>query len=143
MCNSTRLSVQSFCCHILCFKMRHTFSAEERSGLRAGRSDIWAAFLNKTSSSGQHALFQISVYFPAFVFPSQVWKISLFKGTKTPDLEPWTVTDLAQVLLTLQVVLFLFFFFGSRYTFDCAMVHPSCLRCLSEPGILDDASGLG
>ncbi len=121
-----------FRCRILRFKMRHTFSIGDRSGLQAGQSStrtllppqpglcnvcrMWFCIvllkyawtsLEKMFSEGSILCSKISMYFSALMVPSQKCKLPLPRALTQPQYHdrPWLL-DL--LLVTVWMILFFF-----------------------------------
>ncbi len=129
-------TVRGLRCRILRFKMRHTFSIGDRSGLQAGQSSTRTLFLRSQDFvmcaecgfalscwnmhgrpwkrcllEGSILCSKISMYFSALMVPSQKCKLPLPRALTTPYHDrPWLL-DL--LLVTVWMILF---FFGPEHT---------------------------
>ncbi len=130
-------TVRGLRCRILRFKMRHTFSIGDRSGLQAGQSSTRTLFLRSQDFvmcaecgfalscwnmhgrpwkrcllEGSILCSKISMYFSALVVPSQKCKLPLPRALNTTPYHdrPWLL-DL--LLVTVWMILF---FFGPEHT---------------------------
>ncbi len=124
-------TVRGLRCRILRFKMRHTFSIGDRSGLQAGQSSTRTLFLRSQDFvmcaecgfalscwnmhgrpwkrcllEGSILCSKISMYFSALMVPSQKCKLPLPRALT----QPWLL-DL--LLVTVWMILF---FFGPEHT---------------------------
>ncbi len=130
-------TVRGLRCRILRFKMRHTFSIGDRSGLQAGQSSTRTLFLRSQDFvmcaecgfalscwnmhgrpwkrcllEGSILCSKISMYFSALMVPSQKCKLPLPRALTQPPYHdrPWLL-DL--LLVTVWMILF---FFGPEHT---------------------------
>ncbi len=129
-------TVRGLRCRILRFKMRHTFSIGDRSGLQAGQSSTRTLFLRSQDFvmcaecsfalscwnmhgrpwkrcllEGSILCSKISMYFSALMVPSQKCKLPLPRALT----QPHTMTDPGFWLLLVTVWMILFFF-GPEHT---------------------------
>ncbi len=130
-------TVRGLRCRILRFKMRHTFSIGDRSGLQAGQASTRTLFLRSQDFvmcaecgfalscwnmhgrpwkrcllEGSILCSKISMYFSALMVPSQKCKLPLPRALTQPPYHdrPWLL-DL--LLVTVWMILF---FFGPEHT---------------------------
>ncbi len=128
-------TVRGLRCRILRFKMRHTFSIGDRSGLQAGQSSTRTLFLRSQDFvmcaecgfalscwnmhgrpwkrcllEGSILCSKISMYFSALMVPSQKCKLPLPRALTQPHTMTWLL-DL--LLVTVWMILF---FFGPEHT---------------------------
>ncbi len=130
-------TVRGLRCRILRFKMRHTFSIGDRSGLQAGQSSTRTLFLRSQDFvmcaecgfalscwnmhgrpwkrcllEGSILCSKISMYFSALMVPSQKCKLPLPRALT----QPHTMTDPGFWTCLLVTVWMILFFFGPEHT---------------------------
>ncbi len=130
-------TVRGLRCRILRFKMRHTFSIGDRSGLQAGQSSTRTLFLRSQDFvmcaecgfalscwnmhgrpwkrcllEGSILCSKISMYFSALMVPSQKCKLPLPRALT----QPHTMTGPWLLDLLLVTVWMILFFFGPEHT---------------------------
>ncbi len=140
-------TVRGLRCRILRFKMRHTFSIGDRSGLQAGQSSTRTLFLRSQDFvmcaecgfalscwnmhgrpwkrcllEGSILCSKISMYFSALMVPSQKCKLPLPRALT----QPHTMTDRRRPFLPKNTWNTDSSDHSTR--FHCVMVHPRCLR---------------
>ncbi len=130
-------TVRGLRCRILRFKMRHTFSIGDRSGLQAGQSSTRTLFLRSQDFvmcaecgfalscwnmhgrpwkrcllEGSILCSKISMYFSALMVPSQKCKLPLPRALT----QPHTMTDPGFWTCCWVTVWMILFFFGPEHT---------------------------